>query len=126
MRLRHTFVRASIGGMATKVVTKLEDDVDGSDASETIEFTVDGVEYAIDLSDENAKKLRGDLERFVRAARRVGGSRRPAAKRPATGKRDPGQSDAIRAWAREHGHQVSDRGRISARITQAYKDAHGR
>ena len=32
---------------------------------------------------------------------------------------------AVRAWARDNGHQVSDRGRISAEVQAAYDKAHG-
>lgn len=30
---------------------------------------------------------------------------------------------AVRAWARENGHQVSDRGRLSRSLLEAYQDA---
>jgi hypothetical protein len=44
--------------MAQRVVTLLEDDFDGSKASETLLFALDGVEYAIDLNDAHASELR--------------------------------------------------------------------
>jgi hypothetical protein len=53
--------------MSSKVIVLLEDDLDGTKADETIEFGLDGVAYAIDLSDDNAKKLRGALDGYVRA-----------------------------------------------------------
>ena len=61
--------------MAQKVLTLLQDDLDGSDASETIMFGLDGVTYEIDLNEKNSAKLRRALEPFVAVGRRVGGSR---------------------------------------------------
>ena len=43
--------------MAQKVQVILMDDIDGSDADETLSFSLDGVNYEIDLSDKNAGKL---------------------------------------------------------------------
>lgn len=57
-------------------MTLLVDDLDGSTATETLTFGVDGREFEIDLSQENATRLRGDLETWVAAARRTGGRRR--------------------------------------------------
>lgn len=39
----------------------LADDLDGSEATQTLNYTVDGQEYEIDLSEENAEKLRTTL-----------------------------------------------------------------
>ena len=51
--------------MASRTIVLLEDDVDGTEADETIEFGIDGTTYAIDLSDSNAKKLRGALDGYI-------------------------------------------------------------
>jgi hypothetical protein len=109
--------------MAQRVNIVLEDDIDGSDADETVTFGLDGVTYEIDLSSANAEQLRDALAPFVGHARRSGGRRataRPAATR-GTGKRDVGD---VRSWARKNGHKVSDRGRISAEVQAAYDKAH--
>ncbi|MFD4293555.1 Lsr2 family protein [Rhodococcus sp. NPDC058505] len=113
--------------MAKKVTVTLIDDVDQeSTADETVEFGLDGVTYEIDLSSENAARLRDQLEEWVAHARRSTGRRRgkPA---PAVGKSrvaaDREQSAAIREWARRNGHPVSARGRISAEITELYNKA---
>jgi len=37
---------------------------------------------------------------------------------------DREQTAAIRAWARQNGHQVSDRGRISKTVVDAFQAAH--
>ncbi|OZM70903.1 nucleoid-associated protein Lsr2 [Amycolatopsis antarctica] len=111
--------------MAQKVLVSLVDDLDGSEADETIEFGLDGVAYQIDLSADNAEELRDALAQFIEHARRAGGRKRAAtrattkaAARPATVDRE--QNQAIRAWARKSGYQVSDRGRIPSEVVEAY------
>lgn len=106
--------------MAQKVQVILVDDVDGGDASETVTFGLDGVSYEIDLNDDNAAKLRDSLATWVGHGRRVGGrsSSGTARRRSAPGGTD---TAAIRAWARESGHDVSERGRISAEVMAAYE-----
>ena len=74
--------------MSQKVNVLLVDDIDGSDASETIPFSLDGTAYEIDLNGEHAHELRGHLERYVKAARKVTGSASRSAqtrRTPATG-----------------------------------------
>ncbi|NAZ80769.1 Lsr2 family protein [Kineococcus sp. R8] len=116
--------------MAQKVQVILMDDIDGSDADETLSFSLDGVNYEIDLSSEHATALREAFATWVGHARRVGartGGRRAAAKAPraAASSGEPARdTGAVRAWAKENGFTVSDRGRISAEVVQAYDDAH--
>jgi hypothetical protein len=103
---------------------RLIDDLDGEAADETIEFGIDGKNYEIDLSKENASKLRDALAAFVAAARRSGGRRRGSAAASAGPARRPSidreQNQAIREWARKRGMKVSDRGRIPAEVLEAY------
>ena len=111
--------------VAKKVV--LVDDIDGGDADETVAFSLDGENYEIDLSRKNAAGLRQALDEYVSAARSA--ERAPAAA-PApvsgNGSRTPyapidrEQAAAIRTWARKKGHDVSDRGRIPARLVELY------
>ena len=61
--------------MSSKVIVILEDDLDGTKADQTVEFGLDGAAYAIDLSDDNAKMLRGALDGYVSKARKVSGKR---------------------------------------------------
>lgn len=111
--------------MAQKVTVTLVDDLDGSTAEETVEFGLDGASYTIDLSGNNAGRLRDALEEYVEHARRAGGRKR-AAGRPAAGRAprpasaDREQNLAIREWARKQGMKVSDRGRIPAEVLEAY------
>ena len=106
--------------MAKRTVTMLVDDLDGSDASETISFSLDGVSYEIDVNEQNAAKLRDDFAVWTAHATRVGGRKRTSSAASA-GKED---LDAIRTWARANGFEVADRGRISAKVKEAYANAH--
>jgi hypothetical protein len=112
---------------------RLVDDLDGEAADETVEFGIDGKSYEIDLSKENAGRLREVLADFVSAARRSGGRRRSAPTGPSSsggggagtapkGRTavDREQNQAIRDWARKQGMKVSDRGRIPAEVLEAY------
>lgn len=111
--------------MAQRVQVVLEDDVDGGDASETITFALDGTSYEIDLNDENAAKLREALAPWVGHARSSG--RRSGGRRKGAGRSSARRSDLgdVREWARKNGHEVSDRGRVSAAVQEAYDKAHG-
>src|SRR5215204_5187777 len=96
--------------MATRIVTELHDDLDGSDATQTVRFALDGIEYEIDLSDRNANRFRNTFEEFVGHARKVGeGGGRKAATSVRANK---SQTGTMREWLIEHGYEVSDRGRI--------------
>ena len=105
--------------MARKTVIELVDDVNGEKADQSISFALDGVTYEIDLSDENAAQLRHDIEHWTGIARRTGGRRRTA-----TGNSRSKDSGVIRQWAKDNGYEVSERGRISAVVREAYAAAH--
>ncbi len=113
--------------MAKKVTVTLVDDFDGDGAAdETVEFSIDGVTYEIDLSARNAQKLRDEFKPWIDAGRRVGGRRRGRQGAPGRAGRasiDREQSAAIREWARRSGHRVSTRGRIPADIIEAFHAA---
>lgn len=104
--------------MAQKIIHQLVDDLDGQvldpDDGETVRFGVDGKSYEIDLSGAHAEQLHGALQPFISAARRVGASGKPARRRASA------DLDAVRVWAREQGHAVSDRGRISQQVMDLY------
>lgn len=117
---------------------QLIDDIDGSvideDAGESIEFSVSGVDYVIDLKSKNATEFHRKLDYYIEHATRVGGRKRKpsaaaaavAAVAPAStpAKRDPAQTRAIRQWAFDSGYELSSRGRIPAEIEEAYNAAH--
>jgi hypothetical protein len=109
--------------MAQKVQVLLVDDLDGGEASETVSFSLDGTAYEIDLSSDNAGKLRKDFAQYIDHARRGGTGGGGRRRRARTG---PGRerSAEIRAWARQRGHKVSERGRIPATIINEYDASH--
>ncbi len=115
--------------MAQRVQIVLEDDVDGGSADETVTFGLDGATYEIDLSERNATRLRESLATWVGHARpRGGGGRRGSGRRGGGRSGAPNRRTdlgAVRAWARQNGHQVSDRGRVSGAVQEAYDKAHG-
>ncbi|MCO1579383.1 MULTISPECIES: histone-like nucleoid-structuring protein Lsr2 [unclassified Crossiella] len=111
--------------MAEKVTVELVDDLDGSKAEESVSFGLDGVDYVIDLSADNAAALRDAVAAYVAAARRTGGRKQRATRgggAKAAGERDRNQE--IRQWARTQGHQVSERGRIPQELVVKFQEAH--
>lgn len=111
--------------MAQKVNVVLVDDIDGSPAAETVTFGLDGITYEIDLTDDNAARLRDSLAEWVGHGRRVAGARRKGSR--AVTKRSSVGSDntTIREWARSNGYTVSERGRIKADVIEAFNAANG-
>lgn len=114
--------------MARRIVHQLVDDIDGSllesGEGETVNFSLNGAAYEIDLNSAHAEELRAALAPYISAGRRATAS--GAARTAATRRRAGGASDtaAIREWAKANGHKVSERGRISADVTAAYRAAH--
>jgi hypothetical protein len=105
--------------MAQRVNIVLVDDIDGSEATETVAFGLDGTSYEIDLNEKHAAKLRDALASYVGHARKVGGGRRTrsAAKAAPAG----ATAAEIRDWARSNGFKVPDRGRIPADVREAFE-----
>ncbi|MGH3870520.1 MAG: histone-like nucleoid-structuring protein Lsr2 [Pseudonocardiaceae bacterium] len=124
--------------MAQKTIVTLIDDLTGEEAEDitTVEFALEGVTYEIDLADDNAAKLRDNLSRYVAAARKTSGRRpgtrgadRSTGRATANGKvsgsgynRDT--LKAIREWAKQNGHNVSDRGRLPLNVVHAWEAKH--
>lgn len=109
--------------MAQRMVTTLLDDIDGSEATETVTFGLDGATYEIDLNEAHAEDLREVLAPFVSVARKVSGpsnrGRSAGAPKQRTGPElDP---KAVRAWAEAKGIPVSPRGRIRADVLEQYR-----
>jgi hypothetical protein len=107
--------------MAQKVNIVLVDDIDGSDATETVSFGLDGTSYEIDLNDKNAAALRDALAGYVGHARKVGAASRRT-KKSAAAASGPSARE-IRDWARSNGYDVPDRGRVSADVRAAFDAA---
>jgi nucleoid-associated protein Lsr2 len=106
--------------MAQKITVALEDDLDGGPAEETVRFGLGGAEYEIDLSKKNARAFRKQLAPFIEHARKTGRGQR---RRPGRSASSRERSGDIRAWAKEQGIEVSDRGRIPASVVEQYQAA---
>jgi hypothetical protein len=113
--------------MAQKVIREFVDDIDGSPAERTFSFAVDGISYEIDLSTQNIAEFKSAIGGFVESARKVKGSSSGSRTRSAggsSGRQSREHTQAVREWARQHGHNISERGRIPASIQQAFDQAH--
>jgi hypothetical protein len=111
--------------VAQKVTVSLIDDLDGSEAVETVVFSLSGQSYEVDLSEKNAAKLRKALSPFVEAGRKQGGARRGSLKRSVR-ESDKPDAVAVRAWATSQGIEVAARGRVPAEVTEKYLAANPR
>jgi hypothetical protein len=108
--------------MAKTTIIQVSDDLDGSANASEVRFAFEGTEYTIDLSSKNRRAFEKVLRPYIEAGTKVSG-RRTGAGRSIRSKRASDASvdlTAVRAWARENGHQVSDRGRLSQTVLDAY------
>ena len=111
--------------MAQKVQTLFVDDLDGSEAEGTVRFGLDGTDYEIDLNAKHAQELRDALARYVAAGRRASvGTRQPARSARKT-QLNALNTTEVREWAKAHGIDVKDRGRIPAELVVKFKAATG-
>ncbi|MGK5533173.1 histone-like nucleoid-structuring protein Lsr2 [Streptomyces sp. URMC 129] len=112
--------------MAKKVVTVYTDDLTGKEAEDvsTHTFSLDGVNYEIDLTEASYAKLAKALGPFIDVGRKTGRTPRAGAgaRRPTTSTSE--DSAKIREWAKEQGLEVSERGRVPASVREAYAKAH--
>ena len=106
--------------MAQKVTVALEDDLTGGPADETVRFAFEGTDYEIDLNKKNARAFRKLLAPYLEHARKAGRVPARGAGRTAAGRQRSGD---IRAWAKQHGLAVRERGRIPASVVEQYQAA---
>lgn len=115
--------------MAKQTITTILDDIDGSDAEETVTFALDGIGYEIDLNAKHAGELREFLSKYMDAGTRIGRVEGrnaqltrhvPSVYRPQTAEsREWNQK--VRAWAVNNGWELSDRGRIPQHVIDAFE-----
>jgi len=110
--------------MAQRIQTLFIDDIDGGEADGTVRFGLDGTDYEIDLNAAHTEELRKVLANYATHARKVAGTARRSGPR---GGHRPSAIDtvAVRAWARENGIGIKDRGRVPADIVAKYQAATG-
>jgi hypothetical protein len=110
--------------MVKSLVEVLVDDIDGSEAVESVLLGWNGQWRRIELSEKNLAALSKAVDRFWEAGRPVtergSGSRRARGARANANGRDP---KAIRAWAAANGIAVPSRGRIPGEIERRYNQA---
>jgi hypothetical protein len=108
--------------VAQKIQTLFIDDIDGGEAEGTVRFGLDGTDYEIDLNAKHTEDLRNALANYVAHARKAGGAARRGAAR---GSRGASTVDtvAVRAWAREQGIGIKDRGRVPAEVVAKYQES---
>lgn len=110
--------------MAQKVNIVLVDDIDGTDASETLTFGLDGSSYEIDLTEANATALRNALAPYLGFARKTTAAGRKGRRSTGTANGSKNNPREVREWARSAGYKVSDRGRVPADVIAAFEAAH--
>lgn len=114
--------------MAKRTVIHLTDDLDGSEATQSVEFTFRGKSYTIDLNDANASDFDDALAPYIAGAKKAEGAAAPRGRgrrvstpqQRSSGDVDPKQ---VRAWAEANGVAVSPRGRIKAEVLEQYQAA---
>ncbi|TQL02369.1 Lsr2 family protein [Cellulomonas sp. SLBN-39] len=104
--------------MAQQTRVIITDDIDGTEGAATYRFAWQDTVYEVDLNDEHRDELLRALQPYIAAGRRA---ERPG-RRAAAATVDRDQSRAVRAWARENGHKITDRGRIPASVLEAYEN----
>ncbi|WP_454810615.1 histone-like nucleoid-structuring protein Lsr2 [Paenarthrobacter nitroguajacolicus] len=100
--------------MALKRTIEILDDLDGTPDASPHEFSLDGVSYEIDLSEDNHRKLLSGLNPFIASARKI----KPSAARRSLAPRTSNREELmrIREWANSNGFHVSPRGRVPQNI----------
>lgn len=109
--------------MAQKVQVLLIDDLDGSEASETVTFGLDGSTYEVDLNSDNANKLRESLRPFIEVGRKKTRKTTRGRAKTSRSSSNPQRAAQIRAWAKEAGLDVNERGRIPQSVVEKYEAA---
>lgn len=107
--------------MAKVTITQYVCDLTGKPVAEDdhveVEFTVNGTAYTLDTDKAGKAKFDKAVKPFVEVARKVK-ARSPRKSLSLE------QSRKIRAWAVAQGIDVADRGRVPAKIVEAYENAH--
>ncbi|MGO4589679.1 histone-like nucleoid-structuring protein Lsr2 [Paenarthrobacter sp. 2TAF44] len=98
--------------MATKTIITLHDDLDGTEAHQTVSFSVEGTSYEIDLNDVHAQQLHSALAPCAAAARVVKQARKPRSPQP--------ENEKVRAWVKENGIHVASRGAVSRKVVELF------
>ena len=110
--------------MAQKVQVMLLCDLDDGnvDAEETLQFSVDNTTYEVDVCAKHAQQIREGLEPFVTHGRKISASSSNRRRqRTGAGRQETAN---VRAWAKDQGIHINERGRIPASVVREYEAAH--
>ena len=112
--------------MAKTIIEQITDDLDGSANAKTVTFSFEGSDYSIDLNAKNRNSLEKALKPYIDRASQQSrrGTRLSRRSRATAGSTKRSDLALVREWARANGHNVSDRGRVSAVIQEAFDAAH--
>ncbi len=112
--------------MAQRVqITLLCDLDDGNvEADETLHFGLGDATYEVDVCGKHAQQVRDGLQPFVAHARKTSPASSSSRRRSGRSGACRDQTAGIRAWAKDEGIQVNDRGRIPASVVKEYESAH--
>ncbi|KRQ23291.1 MULTISPECIES: Lsr2 family protein [Mycobacteroides] len=107
--------------MAKKVTVELVDDITGESGASTTQFSLDGIDYDIDLNPSNDQKLRAVLAPWITKSRRTvnsdGRGTVPSSTNGSCGRPD---MHHIRVWAVANNMKVPARGKMPTAIIAAY------
>ncbi|SDP85522.1 Lsr2 protein [Actinopolyspora xinjiangensis] len=95
--------------MAERIQVELVDDIDGSEAQQTVTFAMDGVSYEIDLSEQNARSLRELFGPYIKQARTA---------QQQTKRRQTRKQEKEERQARQANRQLTEEIRGAARRTR--------
>jgi hypothetical protein len=122
--------------MAQRTIVQLVSDLSGDEMQagegRTVEFSVDGTSYTIDLTDKEAAGFDKALAMYIEHATKTSGGgtsggatgrKRSSSGGNAGSGRSKSELANIRAWAQANGYQVSERGRVKRDILEAYHAA---
>ena len=110
--------------MAKHTTVTVTDDLDGSANAKEVNFSLNDESWTIDLSSKNRAGLEKALKPYIAKATRQGRSRAATSTRKSAARGPRTDLSQVRGWAKTNGHQVSERGRISAAVQEAYDSAH--
>ncbi len=118
--------------MAKATIEVLVDDLDGSEAAESVRLGWNGQWRELDLSDKNRAALSKAFDKYWDAARPVRNQRSSRRRGRSSARTGSGRSNgtrdpkAIREWAHANGIPVPARGRIPGQLEERYNQATGR
>jgi hypothetical protein len=110
--------------MAKQTTVTVTDDLDGSANAKEVTFSLDGESWTIDLSAKNRSALEKALKPYIAKATKQGRRRSVSASKKTAARAPRKDLAKVREWAKSNGHPVSDRGRVSATVQEAYDAAH--